>query len=76
MYLEKMNNRKHRSGYMIKIIKPDGQEIIIETMKKLDDEYSFSAHLIRKYRDKDMIISENDIKDNKFLLNCRLESIN
>jgi hypothetical protein len=32
-YLEKMKNRKLRSGSIIKIIKPTGEEIIIETMK-------------------------------------------
>jgi len=47
---------------MIKIIKPTGEEIIIETMKKLEREYSFSTHLIRKYRDTNINILEKDLK--------------
>ena len=75
-YLNKMKNRKHRSGSMIKIIKPNGEEIIMETMKKLEREYSFSVHLIRKYRDTDNRISEKDLSEyNLILLNSIIKSI-
>ncbi len=75
-YLEKMKNRKSRPGSMIKIIKPTGEEIIIETMKKLEREYLFSVHLIRKYRDTNIKILENDLKkENIILLDCMIESI-
>ena len=75
-YLEKMKNRKSRTGSMIKIIKPTGEEIIIETMKKLEREYSFSTHLIRKYRDTNINILEKDLKkENIILLDCIIESI-
>lgn len=61
---------------MIKIIKPNGEEIIIETMKKLEREYSFSTHLIRKYRDTNINILERDLKNkNIILLDCIIESI-
>jgi hypothetical protein len=74
-YLEKMKNRKSNPGKKIKIIKPDGQEIIIDNMLKLEKDYSISLHLIRKYRDKDIYIEEKDLKNNKLLLNCKIESI-
>jgi hypothetical protein len=75
-YLEKMKNRKNRSGSMIKIIKPNGEEIIMETMRKFEKEYSFSTHLIRKYRDTDNRISENDLNENNsILLNSIIKSI-
>lgn len=74
-FLEKMKNRKHRPGKKIKIIKPSGEEIIIDNMRKLEQEYSFSVHLIRKYRDKDISILEKDLRDNKLLLNCKIKSI-
>ena len=61
---------------MIKIIKPTGEEIIIETMKKLEREYLFSTHLIRKYRDTNIKILEKDLKkENIILLDCIIESI-
>jgi ACT domain-containing protein len=74
-YLEKMNNRKHRSGRNIKIIKQTGEEIIFDNMRKLENEYKFSAYLIRKYIDTDIQIEEIDLKDNKLLLNCKIESV-
>jgi hypothetical protein len=75
-YLEKMKNRKHRPGSMIKIIKPNGEEIIMETMRKFEREYSFSTHLIRKYRDTDNRISENDLNENNLiLLNSIIKSV-
>jgi hypothetical protein len=74
-YLGKMRNRPHNPGKKIKIIKPDGEEIIVENMRKFEKEYNFSSHLIRKYRDKDIYIKEIDLKENKFLLNCKIESL-
>jgi hypothetical protein len=70
-----MKNRPHRKGTSIMIIRPDGEEIIIETMRGIEKEYSFSSHLIRKYRDTDIPIKEEDLRDNKFLLNCKIKTI-
>jgi len=75
-YLEKMKNRPHRKGTCIMIIRPDGEEIIIETMRGIEKEYSFSSHLIRKYRDTDNRISENDLNENNLiLLNSIIKSV-
>lgn len=75
-YLSKMRNGKHRSGKKIKIIKLDGEEAIFDNMIKVEKEYKFSLHLIRKYRDKDIYIEESDLKENnKLLLNCKIESV-
>ena len=74
-FLEKMKSRKHNPGKKIKVIMPDSEEIIFDNMKRLEEEYSFSPHLIRKYRDKDLVISEKDLKNNKLLLNCKIKSI-
>jgi hypothetical protein len=74
-YLEKMKNRPHRKGTMLKIIKPDGEEIIVESMRFFEKEYDFSLHLIRKYRDTDIEISEKDLNSNLFLLKCKIETI-
>jgi hypothetical protein len=75
-YLSKMRNRKHRSGKKIKIVNPDGEEVIFDNMIKVEKEYNFSLHLIRKYRDKDIYIEESDLKEhNKLLLNCKIESV-
>ena len=53
-----------------------GEEIIMETMRKFEKEYSFSTHLIRKYRDTDNRISENDLNENNsILLNSIIKSI-
>lgn len=75
-YLEKMKNRRSRGGTPIKIIKPDGEEIVVETMREIEVKYSFSAYLIRKYRDTNIKILESDLKEeNMFLLNCIIKSI-
>lgn len=74
-YLKKMKNRPHRKGTMLKIIKPDGQEIFVESMSVFEKEYDFSLHLIRKYRDTCVEIPEKDLKDNLFLLKCKIETI-
>jgi hypothetical protein len=74
-YLNKMKNRPHRKGTNIMIIKPDGQKIIVESMNDFQRIYEFSLHLIRKYRDTDIEISEKDLKKNMFLLNCKIKTI-
>lgn len=74
-YLEKMKNRTKNPGKKIKIIKPNGEEIIVDSMVDFEKKYSFSKHLIRKYRDTDIEIPDHDLKNNKFLLNCKIKSI-
>jgi hypothetical protein len=75
-YLEKMKNRNKNPGTKIKVIINNGTEIIFENMKSLINEYNFSAHLIRKYRDTGEKISEKDLKqENIFLLDCIIETI-
>jgi len=74
-YLEKMKNRKHRAGKKIKIIKPNGEEIIFETMCEIEREYNFSKHFVRKYRDKNLQVEEKHLNENKQLLGCIIESI-
>ena len=74
-YLEKMKNRPHRKGTSILIINPNGEQTLVETMKDMERIYGFSSHLVRKYRDTDIEISEKDLKENKFLLNCKIKTI-
>ena len=74
-YLEKMKNRKHRTGKKIKIIFPSGEEIVFETMRDIEKKYNFSSHLIRKYRDKDILIDEKDLKGNQQLSNCKIKTM-
>lgn len=74
-YLEKMKNRKRRTGKKIKIIFPSGEEIVFETMRDIEKEYNFSSHLIRKYRDKDILINEKDLKGNQQLSNCKIKTM-
>ena len=74
-YLEKMKNRPHRKGTSIMIIRPDGEEIILNTMREVEKIYEFNSHRIRKYRDTDLPIKEEDLKDNKSLLNCKIKTI-
>lgn len=74
-YSKKMKNRTHNPGKKIKIIKPNGEEVIVENMRKFEKEYNFSSHLIRKYRDKDIYINEIDLKGDKLLLDCKIESL-
>jgi hypothetical protein len=74
-YLEKMKNRPHRKGTSILIIRPEGDEIIINTMREMEKIYQFNSNKIRKYRDTDLCIKEEDLKDNKFLLNCKIKTI-
>ena len=74
-YLEKMKNRPHRKGTSIMIIRPDGEEIILNTMREVEKIYEFNSQRIRKYRDTDLPIKEEDLKDNKSLLNCKIKTI-
>lgn len=67
-YLEKMKNRKKRSGLKIKIIKSDGLVEIFENMEDIVREYSFSTHLIRKYRDKNKIVLEKHLNNKNIIL--------
>lgn len=74
-YLEKMKNRPRRKGTSILIIKPNGEEITFEAMNDVVRAYNFSPHLIRRYRDTDMEIREEDLKEDKSLLNCKIKTI-
>lgn len=74
-YLEKMKNRPHRKGKSILIIRPNGQRLLFETMKKVEEELNFSSYLIRKYIDKSISINQVDSKENELLLGCKIQSI-
>lgn len=77
IYLEKMKNRKHKKVDKIKIIYDDGTHEILNSMISVTRKYNFSAHLIRKYRDKEITICERDLNErNKILLNSKIETIN
>jgi hypothetical protein len=72
-YLNKMKERKHREGKKLKLINIDGDEIIFDTMKKFTDLYNFSAHLIRKYRNTDICISDRHLNEsNDILKGCKI----
>jgi hypothetical protein len=70
-----MKNRTKNTGKKIKIIKPNGEEIIVDSMVDFEKKYSFSKYLIHKYRNTDIEIPDHDLKNNKFLLNCKIKSI-
>jgi len=75
-YLDKMKNRKHKPGIKLKLIKPNGYEIIYKNMKDMTIKTNFSPFLIRKYRDTGIKIKKESLNDdNIFLLDCILESI-
>jgi hypothetical protein len=75
-YLNKMKERKHRSGVKLKVIRPNGDEIIFDTMKDLTDKYNFNPYLIRKYKDQNIKIHKKHLKEvNIILLDCIIESI-
>lgn len=74
-YLKKMKNRPHRKGKSILIIRPDGEEIIVKTMTDMEKIYEFNSYRIRKYIDTDLPIKEEDLCENKFLLNCKIKTI-
>jgi hypothetical protein len=73
-YIEKMKNRPHRKGKSILIIRPDGEEIIVKTMTDMEKIYEFNSYRIRKYIDTDLPIKEEDLCENKFLLNCKIKT--
>jgi len=76
-YLEKMKNRKPKSGLKIKLIDTYGSEEIFNSMEDITKKYKLSTHLIRKYRDKDMCILEKHLNiDNIILLNFKIKTIN
>jgi hypothetical protein len=75
-YLTKMKNRRKKQGVKLKLINTSGEEIVFDDMKSFINEYNFSAHLIRKYRDTKNKISEKDLNEkNITLLNCIIETI-
>lgn len=75
-YKQKMENRKTRPGTKIKIIKPNGNKIIFNTMTELTNELQFSAQKIRKYRDTNKKILKEDLnKNNMELENCIVKII-
>lgn len=76
-YLNKMKNRKLRGGTKIKLINSNGGITIFETMRQFEELYKFSSHLIRKYRNADLFISEIDLNESNIeLKNCKIETIN
>ena len=44
-------------------------------MREVEKIYEFNSQRIRKYRDTDLPIKEEDLKDNKSLLNCKIKTI-
>jgi hypothetical protein len=75
-YLEKMKNRKKRNGIKIKITKSIGDIEIFENMEDIVRKYNFSLHLIRKYRDTNIKISERHLNESNFnLLGSIIETI-
>ena len=76
-YLNKMKKRKLRAGTKIKLIDTDGVESVFDTMRKFEECFKFSTHLIRKYRDTDKLISKEDLNESNIELeNCKIETIN
>lgn len=76
IYLEKMKNRKKRSGIKHKVILSNNDELIFNTMSKLEKYFLFSSHLIRKYRDTDIKILLIDLNsNNKILENAIIKTI-
>jgi hypothetical protein len=48
---------------------------MFETMREIQNEYDFSPHFVRKYRDKNIKIEEKHLGENKQLLGCIIESL-
>ena len=72
-----MKNRKLRGGIKIKLIDTNGKETTFDTMKNFEEYFKFSAHLIRKYRNTSIPISEDDLNESNMMLkNCKIETIN
>ncbi len=75
-YLEKMKNRKKNLGTKIKLISPNGEEVVFENMKTLTENLNISANLIRKYRDTSIPINERSLKGKNIdLLNYKIETL-
>jgi hypothetical protein len=75
-YLNKMKNRKKRSGTKIKIIKNDGESEIFDNMQDVVRKYNFSLHLIRKYRNtNNKVLKEHLNNDNINLLDSIIETV-
>jgi hypothetical protein len=68
-YLEKMKNRNHKPCVKLKVIKPNGDEVIYKSMKDMINKHDISAYLIRKHKDTGVKIINSDLKD------CLLESV-
>jgi hypothetical protein len=76
-YLKKMKSRKHREGTKIKLISNNGIETIYDTMQEFSNIYNFSLHLIRKYRNTNICISDSDLSEkNESLEGCKIETLN
>lgn len=73
-YLEKMKNRKKKPGIKLKLIYPNGNEIIYESMSDMNKALEVSNHLIRKYKDTNIPIIEKKLK-NVNLIGCKIETI-
>lgn len=73
-YLKKMKNRKKPPGIKLKLIYPNGNEIIYESMSEMNKALNVSNHLIRKHKDTNMPIIENKLK-NINLLGCIIKTI-
>jgi hypothetical protein len=75
-YLEKMKNRRKRSGVKLKIIKNNGEIEVFESMRDLSVKYNISLYLIRKYKDKNIKIQEKYLnEENIDLLYSIIETI-
>lgn len=76
-YLEKMKNRKHRSGKLIKLLKGNNEEEIFESMSTLSKKYDISLYLIRKYMNKNKKLMRKDLSEkNISLVDSIIETIN
>jgi len=75
-YLYKMEKRPRRKGLPIKVIFPDGKELVFEYILDMSREFNFTTHLIRKYKDKNIeIIEEHLTEKNLILKGCKIEKI-
>jgi hypothetical protein len=75
-YLNKMRNRKFRSGVKIKLIDDNDHIVIFDSIKTFVEKYNISEYMIRKYKDTgNKITIKNLSDDNISLLNCKIETI-
>lgn len=76
VYLDKMKNRKKRSGTKIKITKSNGVFEIFDNMQDVVRKYNFSLHLIRKYRNtNNKVLKEHLNNENIDLLGSIIETV-